>query len=373
MSKKTDKLRMKHILIGAIGIIRLISSVLLLMSIVFLTVSANAGNEWLELYNNTRSLGMGGASIAVTSDETSLYRNPANLGSVRGAYGTVFDPEIEGTGNLLAMQSDIKAVMEILSPKPDTYYRSKQQLSPAIVRRNMGVGLIYKNEISAEISSADTTVMDTKYISDIGAVYAATLSLLGGRLKIGGSAKFINRIEVQNVALAVAGPTDLQTIGAEGTAIAYDAGVLIQAPWTYLPALGVVVRDVGNSPFDKRDGLRMSTATRPATVKQSIDAALAIFPIHSNRVRSVWTLEYSDLTNSRNDTDNAKRMHLGIEFNTNDIFFFRLGYNQRYITGGLEIASENAVWQISSYGEEIGTAATPREDRRLSMKFAVRF
>ncbi len=341
--------------------------------IALMAFNANANNEWIELYNNTRSLGMGGASVAVTSDDTSLYRNPANLGSVRDVYGTILDPEVEGTSNLTATQIDIKSVMGTLGIKNDTYYRAKQQLSPVLVRRNVGFGFIYKNEISAEITSAAPTVMDTKYINDIGAILGANLRLFDGRVKIGASAKFINRIEVQNSALPVAGPTDLQTIGSEGTAIAFDAGLLMQAPWTYIPTLGVVVRDVGDSAFDKKDGFRMKTATRPATVKQSIDAAIAIFPIHSNQFRSVWTLEYSDLTNSRNDTDSAKRMHLGIEFNTRDIFFLRLGYNQRYMTGGLEIASENVVWQLSTYGEEIGTAAAPREDRRLSTKFSLRF
>jgi hypothetical protein len=263
--------------------------------------------------------------------------------------------------------------MDTLSTKNDTYYRTKQQLSPTLVRRNVGFGLIYKNEISAEITSAAPTVMDTKYINDVGAVFGANLRLFDGRIKLGASAKFINRIEVQNTALSTAGPTDLQTIGSEGTAIAFDAGLLIQAPWTYIPTMGVVVRDVGDSVFDKKDGFRMRTTTRPATVKQSVDAALAIFPIHSNNFRSVWTLEYSDITNSRNDTDNAKRVHLGIEFNAKDSFFFRLGYNQRYATAGLEVASEYFMWQLSTYGEEIGTAAAPREDRRLSMKVALRF
>lgn len=332
-----------------------------------------ANNEWFELYNNTRTLGMGGAMVAITSDDTSLYRNPANLGSVRDLYGTIFDPEFEGTGNLTATQIDIKAVMNSLSSKPDTYYHARQQLTPVLIRRNIGFGFIYKNEISAEISSADATVMDTKYINDAGAIIGTNLRLFDGIIKIGVSAKFLNRIEVQNTTLSVAGPTDLQTIASEGTALSIDTGLLMQAPWTYLPTFGLVVRDMGNSIFDKQDGFRMRTATRPLTVKQSVDAAIAFFPIHSNQVRSVWTLEYSDLTNSRNDTDSMKRAHLGIEFNTRDIFFLRLGYNQRYMTGGIEIASENVVWQVSSYGEEVGTATTPREDRRLSMKFAARF
>ncbi len=347
--------------------------IVLFVGLNFLALRSFAISEWLELYNNSRALGMGGASIAVTSDDTSLYRNPANLGSVRDFFGTLIDPEFEGTGNLTATQIDIKAVMDSLATKNNTFYRSKQQLSPVLVRRNLGFGFIYKNEISAEISSVDPTVMDTKYINDTGAVFGTNLRLFDGRVKIGATAKFINRIEVQNAVLPVAGPTDLQTIGSEGSAIAFDAGLLIQAPWDYIPTLGIVVRDLGDSPFDKKDGFRMRTTTRPVTVKQSIDAAIAIFPIHSNLFRSVWTLEYSDISNSRNDTDNAKRMHLGIEFNSRDNFFFRMGYNQRYATAGIEVASEYLVWQLSTYGEEIGTEAAPREDRRISTKFAVRF
>ena len=335
-------------------------------------LKAYAGNEWVENYNNTRTLGMGGASVAITSDDTSLFRNPANLGSLRAVYGTIFDPEVEGTGNLTASQIDIASVMNNLTTKNNTYYRAKNQLSPTVVRRNVGFGLIYKSEINAEIKSATPTIMDTTYENDLGAIVGANLRLFDGRLKIGASGRIFNRIEVLNPALAVGGPTDLATIGSEGTAYAFDAGLLLQAPWTYLPSLGVVVHDMGDTTF-RSDGIRISTATRPATVKQSVDAAIAVFPIHSNLLRSVWTLEYSDITNSRNDTDNAKRVHVGIEFNARDIFFFRLGYNQRYLTGGFEIASENILWQVSSYGEEIGTEAAPREDRRLSMKVAVKF
>jgi hypothetical protein len=338
----------------------------------FSTTTVLAGSEWFEFYNNSRSLAMGGASIAITSDDTSLYRNPANLGSLRDLYGTILDPEIEGTSNLTASQIDIAGVMSSLSAKPDTYYRSKTQITPTIVRRNMGFGIIYKSEISAEVKSATPNVMDTVYKNDAGAVLGANVRLFDGRIKLGATGRLFNRIEVDNAALSTSGATDLQTIGAEGNALAVDVGLLMQAPWTYIPTLGVVVRDAGDTTFEK-GGQRITTVARPNTIRQSVDAALAIFPIHSNQFRSVWTIEYSDITNSRNDTDNAKRVHFGLELNTRDLFFFRLGYNQRYLTGGIEVASENIVWQLTSYGEEIGTAAAPREDRRLNMKLAVRF
>lgn len=342
------------------------------LSLLFISIKVLAVNEWLEFYNNSRTLAMGGASIAITSDDTSLFRNPANLGSLRDLYGTILDPEIEGTGNLTASKIDIASVMEDLATKPDTFYRAKTQLSPVLTRRNVGFGLISKTEISAERPSAVPNTMDTAYVSDIGGIFGANLRLFDGRIKIGASARMFNRIEVINSALSTVGPTDLGSIASEGTATAIDGGLLIQAPWTYIPTLAVVVRDINDTKF-KSDALRITTLTAPATVKQSVDAALAIFPIHSNLFRSVWTIEYTDINNSRNDTDNAKRAHLGIEFNSRDLFYFRLGYNQRYLTAGIEVASENMVWQLASYGEEIGTAADPREDRRINTKLAIRF
>jgi hypothetical protein len=344
----------------------------LILCLIIISKPALAINEWFEFYNNSRTLAMGGAGLAVTSDDTSIFRNPASLGSLRDLYGTVLDPEVEGTSNLTASQLDIAGVMSSLATKPDTFYRSKVQLSPVIVRRNIGIGLIYRNEISAEITSADTTVMDTHYRSDVGAVLGANLRLFDGRLKIGATGKVFNRIELNNTALSTAGPTDLPTIASEGTAYTVDAGILFQAPWSMIPTIGIVVRDVGDTKFVK-DSFRISTAARPNTVKQSVDAAIALFPIHSNTVRSVWTIEYSDITNTRNDTDSAKRAHVGIEINARDIFYLRMGYNQRYATAGIEIASENISWQLTTYGEEIGTAADPREDRRLNSKLSIRF
>ena len=339
-----------------------------------------ANNEWFEFYNNTRSLGMGGCSVAVSSDETALYRNPANLGSIRDVYGTILDPELEGSSNFVQQVSssatgkafEIDGIKTVLDSNRNSYYHAKLQASPSVVRRNIGFGLLYKNDVSAETESTGTT-MDIKYQNDFGIVLGSNLRLFDGRLKIGASVKALNRIELVNPLLSTTGSMDLAVIGTEGTGIGFDGGLLLQLPWVFLPTLGAVVRDIGGITFDKQDGFRLRTSARPDPVKQSIDVAIAIFPIHSNSVRSVWTLEYSDVANSRNDTDQAKRIHFGLEINSRDIFFLRLGYNQRYATAGFEIASERVQWQVSSYGEEIGTAAVPREDRRLSTKLTVRF
>lgn len=358
----------------------LLSARCALIFISFLSLNSFANNEWTEFYNNTRSLGMGGAGIAITSDETSLFRNPANLGSIRDFYGTLIDPEIEAGSrftnqfgvNALGPAFDLSKVQSILDTNRDSYYHVKSQFTPSFVTRNFGLGFLYKNEMNAQTNTAGTS-MDVKYQNDMAAVLGTNLRLFDGRIKIGGSVKMINRIEVVNPALSTTGPLDLGSNAAEGTAFAFDGGILLQAPWDLLPTLGAVVHDIGDTAFDKKDGVRMRTATEPATVKQSVDAAISIFPIHGNGIRTVWTLEYSDITNSRNDTYNIKRVHAGAEVNLHDLFFIRAGYNQGYVTGGLELASERFQWQVATYAEEVGTEAAPQEDRRYNTKITIRF
>lgn len=353
--------------------------------ILILGFSANCfSQEWVEFYNNTRSLGMGGTGVAVSSDETALFRNPANLGSIRNLYGTAFDPEIEASSNFSSdvitkisnEAFDIASANTKLNSNREKYYHAKLQLTPSFVRRNFGLGLIYRNQIHAETEITGTT-MNTFFQSDMGLLLGTNYRFFDGVLKIGANAKIINRIEVNNPLLSTTGPFDLATVASEGTGISYDAAIMFQAPVQLLPSLGIVIRDVGDTKFNSKDGLRLTAASQPATVKQSVDVGLSISPIHSNQFRSVWSLEYSDATNSRTDNDTLKRAHFGIETNYRDVLFLRAGMNQRYWTAGFEVASERISWQVASYGEEIGTVVagniTPREDRRYNMKFTVRF
>ena len=119
--------------------------------------------------------------------------------------------------------------------------------------------------------------------------------------------------------------------------------------------------------------MRLSTATRPALVKQDLDVALALFPIISNRSRSSWTVEYRGLLTGNDEPDKNKLWHYGVEWNFADIFFFRLGSNSGYWTSGFELASERFQWQFATYGEEIGTVNARSEDRRYNIKMSYRF
>lgn len=337
--------------------------------------------EFYEFYTNARSLGMGGASLAVTNDETALLLNPAALGKLRNYYGTVFDPEIDiskrtldsSKSNPLQTYYSLDTAKKITDANRETYYHSRGQVFPSFVAKYFGIGVLYSDRLDAEMNAAGDKMM-VDYRNDIALVSGLSAKFFDGRIKIGGNAKFISRHEIKKAEVDPTTSLAVKDIGVEGVGLSIDGGILLTAPWTYLPTIGAVVRDIGGTQFKQRKGIRtFKSDENPETQKQQIDVAMALFPIHSSRLRSSWTVEYKDVSNVRKEDDSAKKMHVGYELNYGDVLFFRAGYHQRYYTLGAELASEYIQWQLASYGEEIGTKDQTKEDRRYVIKFAFRF
>lgn len=350
-----------------------------IISLVVLVADVYAA-ERRSFYSGARCQAMGGACIAVVNDETALLVNPAALGKLREFYGTLFDPELEVNSNVSGMYSDsafsnpfdLSNVKGALDKNRGSYYHAKAQVFPSFVGRNFGIG-VYGNSLLDATMSTDGSTIDTYYRSDMALALGFNFRMFDGRIKLGVNSKLIDRVEVSNTAVSSSGSLDYKNIGNEGLGLSTDVGLIMSAPWTFLPTISAVLRDIGGTSFNSGSGFRMSTAGRPNLINQDLDVAVAFFPIHSNYVRSSWTLEYRGLLTSDQEPDKSKLIHGGLELNFGDVLFLRAGYNQRYWTAGLELASERFQWQLTSYGEEIGTQSAPKEDRRAILKFAYRY
>lgn len=342
--------------------------------------------ELREFYNGVRGLGMGDSSVAVVNDETALILNPAALGKLRDFYGTILDPELDMGQKAINMYNakaytqpfTLSNVVPAATAVPGDYYHARGQIFPSFVAKNFGIGILQKYNMDL-LSDATGTNVETFYRDDLAILLGYNFRFFDGRIKLGFTGKVISRVEINESALPANGPLDLPTLGTngiakEGVGMGADVGLILTAPWTFLPTLSAVVHDVGNTTFDKMPGTRLSTSTaRPAMAVQDVDVGVALFPIHKKNIRSSWTLEYRNLLTASSQDDKAKLIHGGLEFNFGDVFFLRAGYNQRYFTGGFELSSERFQFQIATYGEEIGTATAPTEDRRYTFKLSFRF
>lgn len=350
-----------------------------LLSLLFFTTSVNA-MERPQFYSGIRCLGMGGACIAVVNDETSLLVNPAGLGKLKDFFGTVLDPEVEFSstdnamfaGSLPTNPFSLASLQSALNQSKGSLFHAKAQVFPSVVVRNFGFGIYNNYMLDAQMNSAGTSI-DTYYRSDLALALGYNFRFFDGRLKLGVNTKLIDRSEVDNSALSTSGSLDLGNLATEGTGLSTDVGLILAAPWQMIPTIAAVLHDVGGTSFTSGAGFRNTTALRPNTVSQDLNVAMALFPIHTNYLRSSWTIQYNNLLTADQEADKAKLIHAGFELNFRDLLFFRAGYNQRYWTAGLELASEHFQWQISSYGQEIGTVTATQEDRRYALKFAYRF
>lgn len=333
-------------------------------------------------FRGARQMGMGGAAIGVVNDETSLLSNPAGLGKLRDFIFTVADPEIEiGSGaysvaRLNAMNTfDPQKTLDMINEKHayGVPMSLRGQVFPSFVVPNFGVGLFAKQEVFALVDEEQENYR-FDYFKDYAFVMGFNLSFWDGRIKLGFNGRVVNRSEVREDELSPeADDLVLDDMIKEGIGVASDIGLILTAPWAWLPSVSAVLRDAGGTSYNARRGLFKETELRPQSTNESLDVAVALFPILGNYTRASWTAEYRDILTASEEKNAMRRFHTGVEFNFYDAFFVRAGMNQMYWTAGLELALRNYQLQLASYGEEVGLGEDKMQDRRYIFKFAYRF
>ncbi len=354
----------------------------MLMAAPHASATTSFAGEIDEFYTGVRSLGMGGAYVNVVNDETAIITNPAGLGKLRDYTFTVADPEMSGAftntdivnyTNFLDAMS-VQGLLDRLNQSRGKHWHAKLQMFPSFVAPSFGIGLLAKYQYNARVDSTGTTYR-LDYVNDYALAMAYNFRFWSGIIKVGVAGRLVNRAEVHRDIPANSTGLTLNSLVAEGMGLASDVGVILTAPVAGLPALGISVRDVGNTSYTLRGGMFTSTTARPLDTEQSVDVALSAQPILANRVRTTFTVEYHGVTTAirAGQEDFMKRSHAGAELNFADTIFVRAGANQGYWTAGVEFASERLQLQAASYGEEIGTPNGRREDRRWVGKIAFRF
>ncbi len=358
------------------------TAALLGLCIVLSSATVLAGERY-EFFNGVRSMGMGGTQVAVVNDETALLANPAALGRLRDYFLTVADPELElGAETQNIIGADVMAFLDpqkthdMVVDKPGQRFHQRAQLFPSFVVTNFGFGVYGRYSMDAWTDSP-ATVVNLNYRSDLAFVFGFNFRMFDGRVKLGINARGVNRTEIMRDDLAVnATGLSIGSMASEGFGVASDVGLMLTAPWQWLPTLAVVYRDVGTTSYDLNSGLFMNTSERPDRTPATLDAGFSVQPILGKGNRMSFSAELVDTlakVEPEEEDDIKRRLHYGVEFNFGDMFFLRGGMNQGYWTAGVELAMFNYQLQAATYGEEVGTKADPEEERRYVGKFSWRF
>lgn len=357
------------------------------------------------LYQSPRPLGMGDAFVAIANDYNSIMYNPAGLArleeseinlSIDAAGGANFqkfanDVSVAGTGTGTEAQK-ISSYTTLLQNYYGKQFSSRLGLLEGIwVRPSFGIAVIPADfSIDLVIHNTVGPSIDLKSYLDttVALGYGKDFKGVQGRLSWGVTGKFVNRgfASKQILPLDLAADstliktTDLQ----EGYTTDADVG-LLYTPFLpsegvgsvfrmAKPTFGAVIRNVGEIGFAKSlKVLNKSKTEAPEKLYRVLDVGAKFeYP-------NLWIFSGRgavDLRDIGHPNFNMKKgFHLGFEFDWRVTSWwkgsYRIGVNQNYPTAGFSALFSFFNIDLVTYGEDVGTYDTARENRMYMAKLNI--
>jgi hypothetical protein len=331
-----------------------------------------------ELSVSGRGLAMGNAFIAKVDDSSSVFYNPAGLGTVRGIRFHLSNFHVETNRGWMGATSggslsDVPANFpkgfsldgnrEILLKNRDRVANSKFSLMPNLTFRNFSMGFLFSRQQRATIASGATSLFEYAIRQDMGPYFALNLPLFGGIVKLGATAIWLNRKEsLKDVDKDTV--VELQDVDyKQGTSWQIISGLKLTAPIYSLPTIALKMNNSSSASFGAAGG----SGGSPTKIKQSIDAGLSFSPQIGRTMRIHIEFNYKDMF-SKYDVSALRRSTFGIEFDLKRVFFLRFGYGDGFGSAGLGINTKKLQFDLTTYAVDTTTSKfRGSEDRRFSI------
>ncbi len=334
-----------------------------------------------ELATSARALAMGNAYVAKADDASSVYYNPAGLGTVRKTHFHLSNFHLELNKGWLD-NSTKGSVLDVFPEAMDAFSLEGQRKSllknkgtishqrfnflPNFTTRYFSLGYLLSKRTRATIGQEAGATFEYADRRDHGPYAALNISLFGGVVKFGGSATYLNRKEV-------VGESDANTEYDEnpdeikkGAAVIVVAGAKLTLPITFLPTFALKM----NNAFDQKFS-EGSTNGAPTDVLNSMDVGFSLTPQIGKIVRLHLEANYKDISAEYEGIATNRKLTLGAEFDIGRKFFVRFGYGDGWGSAGLGIKSQRLEFDLTTYAvDTTSNEFRGEEDRRFALSFS---
>jgi hypothetical protein len=331
--------------------------------------------------------GMGRAYSAIADDWLALHYNPAGLAQVKKVDIQLFDLRMESNRDVLKSYSNISKMGKTSSSLANTLnaYVGENILGDItnqsqITVPNFAIGLGYDVHADIDIQNLAYPSIFARYTKDLvlntGGAFA-----MGPKkeLRLGAALRFVHRTgSMRNLLVSdLAGKKSAlkDEFTQNGSGIGSDIGMQYRLPNTGRTELttSFVWHDIGKTSY----GGAMDQ-NRPTRTDDDMVVGLGLrFPIGGRKNRRLerrygpdrssssltFALDYSHLNISPNVEHLPKHFHLGTNLDL-PILSVQLGMNQTSFTAGLGFDLWAMKINLATYGEELGSYAGQRRDRR---------
>lgn len=336
--------------------------------------------EW---NSTTRALSMGNIGIASADDPTAAaFYNPAALARAKKVTVEIFNPQLDLGGGMFALakgpqdwykQTSYSGVRPALHDNPYTATSSGFSMFPNFSAQNFSFGVLVANGSSAYYDARkDAYFFHSRKL--VVPSLGLSMSWLGGRFRIGVSARAVQITEVTIVDPGTYATVSQVQKQSDGYGVGGDAGMLFTLPWYALPTLGFVARNAGNISFTSPPFFPLGKIedTRHERAKMMFDGGLSFTPKMGRGSQFTFAVDYRDATNV-SGTPPLRHANIGFEYGAFKLFYFRAGYSQGYWTAGFGLDSKSGAVDLGTYGEELTNSFQGQLNRRYSLRLTRRF
>ena len=402
-----------HLLPSSMGlqtIYRIRPVVLVVMWFLFVTSVLQAGGELRRPFQGIRNLGMGNVGVAMSHDENALFYNPAGLAAVDTTIVSIpFVNEVSKdtlslTSQVAKLGSDSTTADTVaLALGKQIHYRNMTALNVIIPFGSlMTFGAAAGLETTIDLSASNPVGIQFNYGMRLDQIYniGGGFNLGRGRWLIGVNVEKYKRCDYPVKTVAMSTLLNSSNISSDvgfcktdlmrdGQTYGFGFQNRMSSFSTLRMVWGMSVRNLGGLKFARKDN-----ETNPLDQKAEYNIGIAMTPFDSMLFRNFYEIDIRDLTfdhsddayctANKNSSDcNMKRIHIGTEFGFWPIdsgasaLALRLGWNQGYVSQGLEINPliffRGLSIQYADYKVETGNSAGDKPERRRTLQVNLGF
>lgn len=380
-----------------------------------------------ESFTPIRPQGIGGAFTAIANDENAVWTNPAGLARGRkprrrSAINLVKAPNIIVGANTASRDfiqglnsnsdsSDLSQISDQADNLKEKPFWATTAIFPLITfdaGDAPSIAGVYSNTtIQSVVDDDNADLAKTSAISDLGAVYGMAFTDKTHSVSAGVVARYVARyayedkLPLADLKSGKALQAKIKDGSNRSSALGVDLGFLWTVADFWFPTIGLSIlnaptgcKDDYLNPFSKKREKVCGTVFKgnfenPEAISTvdptDVRFGLSMTPRFSNKLAARVALDLHHLPVTVGEDHYGlegiaplKQLHAGIElFVGNPLerspFTLAMGLSQGYFTFGTTVEIGILSLQFSTYGRDISSTSTPKEDRRMLLGLSMDF
>ena len=322
--------------------------------------------------------GMGGVTLPLSEEVgSSLFNNPAALARNAKFKAEFLNLTLDANSGVLGSlglstlkMTGLGGMSATLNSNANKLYSAGFGNLTAVSWGGLAVGLLFQQRVRAY---SDGTIAHYETTQDFVPTVGYGLSLARGVIRLGYSLQYVNKTSGTAQGNSDSGASFMNGMR-EGHGFSSNASVNFVFPFTYLPTFSLLGRNLLGLHYSSGSLLprAKNSAGLPPDEATSIDAAFNLTVRIASSIKSLWYLQYKDLSNTAH-LPFLERFNLGLELALSQSFGVRTGITGNQFSAGLGYRSPSSEINLAWYHERSPFSNISYWDTRYALQYKVFF